>query len=104
MNLASTRTPRLRGMGAGSLSLPSAACDGCPGPEWAVRTARRTDLWLLTEPQRAAAALARDQHDPATTGGSGLPVTAPAVYYGDGPTAGGTVPITDLVRVYVPAT
>jgi hypothetical protein len=32
------------------------------------------------------------------------PETAAAVYYGDGPTAGGDVPITELVRVYVPAT
>src|SRR4051795_3791113 len=34
----------------------------------------------------------------------GLPGTAVTVYYGDGPTAGGDVPITELVRVYVPAT
>jgi hypothetical protein len=34
----------------------------------------------------------------------GLPGTAVAVYYGDGPFAGGEVAITELVRVYVPAT
>jgi hypothetical protein len=34
----------------------------------------------------------------------GLPGTASAVYYGDGRTTGGDVPITELVRVYVPAT
>src|SRR3954470_11014460 len=34
----------------------------------------------------------------------GLPSTAVTVYYGDGPNAGGDVPITELVRVYVPAT
>jgi hypothetical protein len=44
------------------------------------------------------------RHDPDTTGGMGLSVGAVAVYYGDGSTAGGDVPITELVRVYVPAT
>ncbi len=33
-----------------------------------------------------------------------FPGTGPAVYYKDCPTAGGEVPITELVRVYVPAT
>ena len=33
-----------------------------------------------------------------------FPGRMPAVYYRDGPIAGGYVPITELVRVYVPAT
>jgi hypothetical protein len=52
----------------------------------------------------AATARPRRRHDRDTVGGSGLPVDSAAVYYGERPTAGGEVPITELVRVYVPAT